>query len=103
MLFLRHWVSSIEHDTNVCGAATRPHIATALVLRLANQIACVPRCVHLVDSAFRTRVGTLLEQNEAQAAAVSSTALVLMGVVHSLLCSNAGVIQLLHKFAGRTI
>jgi hypothetical protein len=44
-----------------------------------------------------------LAQREAHAAAVSSTALVLMGVVHSLLCSNNGVIQLLHKLAGRTI
>jgi len=48
----------------------------------------------------RVSVGTLLEQGEAQAAAVSSTALVLMGVVHSLLCSNRGVIQLLQKLAG---
>lgn len=48
-------------------------------------------------------VGTLLQQDEAQAAAVSSTALVLMGVVHSILCSNAGVIQQLQKLAGQTI
>ncbi len=60
-------------------------------------------CGAISGAATRNRVGTLLEQNEAQAAAVSSTALVLMGVVHSLLCSNAGVIQLLHKLAGRTI
>ena len=41
------------------------------------------------------RTGTLLQQGEDEAAAVSRTALVLMGVVHSLLCSAPPVLLLL--------
>lgn len=85
-------------------------IKTTLYVVLTSFRACValhPPRVFLCCRSFSflscNSVGTLLQQDEVQAAAVSSTALVLMGVIHSLLCSNAGVIQQLQKLAGQVI
>ena len=45
----------------------------------------------------------MLQQGETQAAATASAALVLMGVIHSLLCSRPAVLSLLHRIAGTSI
>ena len=51
-------------------------------------------------SSYGTGAGTLLQQGETRAAAMSSAALVGMGLVHSLLCSRPRVLWLLHRIAG---
>jgi putative effector of murein hydrolase len=51
-------------------------------------------------SSYGVGTGTLLQQGEAEAAGVSSAALVLMGFVHAVLLSSTPVVALMRRIAG---
>lgn len=60
----------------------------------------VARGLAMGCSSYGVGTGTLLQEGEAEAAGISSAALVLMGLVHALLLSSPPIVSLLRRLAG---
>ena len=60
----------------------------------------VARGLAMGCSSYGVGTGTLLQEGEAEAAGVSSAALVLMGFVHAVLLSSSPVVTLMQRLAG---
>ena len=60
----------------------------------------VARGLAMGCSSYGVGTGTLLQEGEAEAAGVSSAALVLMGFVHAVLLSSSSVVTLMQRLAG---
>ena len=69
-------------------------------LGLSSQRHPVARGLAMGCSSYGVGTGTLLQEDEEEAAGVSSAALVLMGLVHAILCSHGGTVRLLRRLAG---
>jgi putative effector of murein hydrolase len=84
------------------GAVHCACLGTALLDRLGarHPTHALARGLAMGCSSYGTGTGTLLQLQEEEAAAVSSVALVLMGVFHSVMCSSEPVLRLLRALGG---